>query len=177
MNIVMEMSGPQLIALGLAAVACGWDVRTRRIPQAITLGGALAAFAFHAVVGGWSGAALSVSGWALGLAIFFVPFALGGLGAGDVKLLGALGAWVGPGDVIWLALYAGVAGGVLAVVVSLARGYLSTALANVHLLTSHWMVNGVRPLNELTLEHSHGPRLAYAVPILAGTMVRLLWLH
>ena len=172
----MQMNVAQLIGLGLAAVACGCDLRTRRIPQVLTLGGALAGFAFHFASGGWSGAALSVAGWALGIAIFLAPFALGGLGAGDVKLLGALGAWFGPGDVIWLALYAGVAGGVLAVLVSLATGYLSHALANVRLLITHWTVNGVRPLPELTLQHGRGPRLAYAVPILAGTMVRL-WLR
>jgi prepilin peptidase CpaA len=158
-------------------VACGWDLGTRRIPQAVTLGGAVAALLFHAASSGWTGAMLSGSGWALGIAIFFVPFALGGLGAGDVKLLGALGAWVGPGDVIWLALYAGIAGGILAVLVSLARGYCAEALANLRLLTTHWMVNGIRPLPELTLEHSRGPRLAYAVPIFAGTMVSILWLR
>ena len=172
----MQMTAAQLIGLGLAAVACGCDLRTRRIPQVLTLGGATAGFAFHFASGGWSGAALSAAGWALGIAIFLAPFALGGLGAGDVKLLGALGAWLGPGDVIWLALYAGVAGGVLAVLVSLATGYLSQALANVRLLITHWIVNGVKPLPELTLQHGRSPRLAYAVPILAGTMVRL-WLR
>lgn len=172
----MQMTAAQLTGLGLAAVACGCDLRTRRIPQVLTLGGALAGFAFHLASGGWSGVALSVAGWALGIAIFLAPFALGGLGAGDVKLLGALGAWLGPGDVIWLALYAGVAGGVLAVFVSLATGYLSQALANVRLLVTHWTVHGVRSLPELTLQHGRGPRLAYAVPILAGTMVRL-WLR
>jgi prepilin peptidase CpaA len=172
----MQMTAAQLIGLGLAAVACGCDLRTRRIPQVLTLGGALAGFAFHVASGGWSGVALSAAGWALGIAIFLAPFALGGLGAGDVKLLGALGAWLGPGDVIWLALYAGVAGGVMAILVSLATGYLSQALANVRLLITHWTVNGVRPLPELTLQHGRSPRLAYGVPILAGTMVRL-WLR
>jgi prepilin peptidase CpaA len=172
----MQMTVAQLIGLGLAAVACGCDLRTRRIPQVLTLGGALAGFAFHLANGGWSGGASSAAGWALGIALFLAPFALGGLGAGDVKLLGALGAWFGPGDVIWLALYAGVAGGVLALLVSLATGYLSEALANVRLLITHWVVNGLGPLPGLTLEHGRGPRLAYAVPILAGTMVRL-WLR
>ena len=172
----MQMTTAQLIGLGLAAVACGCDLRTRRIPQVLTLGGALAGWVFHFASGGWSGAALSAAGWALGMAIFLAPFALGGLGAGDVKLLGALGAWLGPGDVIWLALYAGIAGGILAVLVSLATGYVSQALANVRLLITHWTVNGIRPLPELTLQHGRGPRLAYAVPILAGTMVRL-WLR
>jgi prepilin peptidase CpaA len=176
MNNTMEMTLSQVIALGLAAVACGCDIRTRRIPQLLTLGGAAAGFAFHIAIGGWSGASTSAAGWALGIAIFLAPFALGGLGAGDVKLLGALGAWLGPGDVIWLALYAGIAGGVLALAVSLATGYLSRAVANVRLLITHWIVNGVRPLPDLTLEHGRGPRLAYAVPILAGTVVRL-WLR
>jgi prepilin peptidase CpaA len=172
----MEMKVAQAIALGLAAAACGCDLRTRRIPQVLTLGGAAAGVAFHLVGGGWSAAAGSVAGWALGIAIFMPPFALGGLGAGDVKLLGALGAWLGPADVVWLALYAGVAGGVLAIGVALATGYLSRALTNLQLLLTHWSVNGIRPLPELTLQHARGPRLAYAVPILAGTMVRL-WLR
>jgi prepilin peptidase CpaA len=172
----MPLTTAQLIALGLAAAACGCDLRTRRIPQVITLGGAVAGVLFHLGSGGWSGAGWSVAGWALGIAVFLAPFSLGGLGAGDVKLLGALGAWLGPGDVLWLALYAGVAGGVLAVAVSLVTGYFLRALTNVCLLVMHWRVNGVRPLPELTLEHGRGPRLAYAVPIFAGTMVRL-WLR
>jgi prepilin peptidase CpaA len=170
------MTVAQLIGFGLAALACGWDIRTRRIPQLLTLGGALAGVIFHVVTGGWSAGASSVAGWAIGIAIFLAPFALGGLGAGDVKLLGALGAWLGPTDVVWLGLYTGVAGAILALVFSLATGYLSQAIANVRLLLTHWRVNGVRPLPELTIEHGRGPRLAYALPILAGTMVTL-WLR
>ncbi len=170
------MTVAQLIGFGLAALACGWDIRTRRIPQLLTLGGALAGVIFHVATGGWSAGASSVTGWAIGIAIFLVPFALGGLGAGDVKLLGALGAWLGPTDVVWLGLYTGVAGAILALVFSLATGYLPQAIANVRLLLTHWRVNGVRPLPELTIEHGRGPRLAYALPILAGTMVTL-WLR
>jgi len=170
------MTDAQLISLGLAATACACDLRTRRIPQVLTLGGAAAGLVFHVLNGGWSAGAASIAGWAVGIAIFFVPFALGGLGAGDVKLLGALGAWLGPADALWLGLYAGVAGGIMAVLVALATGYFSQAIGNVSLLLTHWLVNGVRPLAEVTLEHSRGPRLAYAVPILAGTMVTL-WLR
>ncbi len=170
------MTAAQLIGLALAAVACGCDLRTRRIPQMLTLGGAMAGLLFHVVTGGWSAGAWSLAGWAVGIAIFLVPFALGGLGAGDVKLLGALGAWLGPGDALWLGLYTGVAGAILAVLVSLVSGYLPVAISNLRLLLTHWRVNGVKPLAELTLEHGRGPRLAYAVPILAGTMVTL-WLR
>jgi prepilin peptidase CpaA len=170
------MTAPQVVCLGLAVVACVWDLRTRRIPRLLTLGGAVAGLLFHLASGGASAGAFSAIGWLLGIAVFLVPFALGGIGGGDVKLLGALGAWLGPTDVIWLALYTGVAGGLLALLYSLVRGYLSQAVTNVRLLLTHWRVNGVRPLPELTLERGRGPRLAYAVPILAGTMVTL-WLR
>ena len=169
------MSVAQVISLGLALVACGWDLRTRRIPQALTLGGALAGLAFHVVSGGWNAGLGSTMGWAVGIAIFFVPFALGGLGAGDVKLLGAIGAWLGPMNALWVGLYAGAAGGILAIFVALTKGYLFEAVGNVGMMLAYWRVTGVRPLPEMTLEHGRGPRLAYAVPILAGTMVTL-WL-
>jgi prepilin peptidase CpaA len=170
------MNVPQMVTLGLAAVACGWDLRTRRIPQVLTLGGALAGVMFHLVSGGWSAAIASSAGWAVGVAIFFLPFALGGLGAGDVKLLGAIGAWLGPMNAVWVGLYAGAAGGLLAIFVALTNGYLFQAVGNVGTMLAYWRLNGVRPLPEITLEQSRGPRLAYAVPILAGTMVTL-WLN
>ena len=169
------MGVAQVVSLGLAVVACGWDLRTRRIPQALTFGGALAGLAFHLMNGGWSAGLGSGVGWTVGIAIFFVPFALGGLGAGDVKLLGAIGAWLGPMNAVWVGLYAGAAGGVLAIFVALTKGYLFQAVGNVGVMLAYWRMHGVRPLPEITLEHSRGPRLAYAVPILAGTMVSL-WL-
>jgi prepilin peptidase CpaA len=170
------MTAAQMITLALAVVACGWDLRTRRIPQMLTLGGALAGFAFHVWNGGSTAGVASATGWAVGIAIFFVPFALGGLGAGDVKLLGAIGAWLGPMNALWVGLYAGVAGGILAIFVALTKGYLFQAVGNVGVMLAYWRLNGVKPLPEITLEHSQGPRLAYAVPILAGTMVTL-WLR
>jgi prepilin peptidase CpaA len=170
------MTVAQVVSLALAAVACGWDLRTRRIPQVLTLGGALAGFAFHVLSSGWNAGLASAAGWAVGIAIFFLPFALGGLGAGDVKLLGAIGAWLGPMNALWVGLYAGAAGGVLAIFVALTKGYLFQAVGNVGVLLAYWRLNGVKPLPEITLEHSRGPRLAYAVPILAGTMVTL-WLR
>jgi len=98
------------------------------------------------------------------------------LGAGDVKLLGALGAWCGPGPAVWLALYTGIAGGVLALGVALQRGYLRTALKNMWLLFMHWRVAGLRPLGEVSLSGGESPRLAYAVPILIGTAM-MIWLQ
>jgi prepilin peptidase CpaA len=167
---------PAAAALTIATAACVTDVAWRRIPNALTLGGAAVGLAVAAVLGGWPATLAALAGWSVGLAVFLPIFLLGGLGAGDIKLLAAFGAWIGPGEVIWVALYGAIAGGVFAIALALARGYLRTALRNVYMLLTHWRVAGVGPVAGLTLEGSSGPRLAYALPMAAG-LVLTLWLR
>ena len=63
-----------------------------------------------------------------------------------MKLVAALGAWMGPIDALWLALYTAVAGGLIGVVYALARGYLRTALSNIGVIGNHWMFSGFQPV-------------------------------
>ena len=170
------MSLIHFVVLGIAAVACVWDLRTRRIPNVLTFGAAACAILFHLATGGLQGGLASAGGWVVGVAVLFAPFALGGMGAGDVKLLGALGAWLGPSDALWLTLYTGTCGALVALVFAAIHGYLPQALRNIWLLLSYWRVMGLRPMAELTLHAGTGPRLAYAASILAGT-VATLWLR
>ena len=165
----------QIAAIVLAIVAALWDLKSRRIPNVLTFGSALAAIIVHAYFGGLPGAGWSVLGWLVGLAFFLPFFALGGMGAGDVKLLAALGAWLGPGATVWVALFSLIAGGVLGLVVALAYGYLTQAFANILWMFQFWRSEGPRPVPEVTLATHKGPRLAYAVPVFAGLMVTL-WL-
>jgi prepilin peptidase CpaA len=166
----------QSVALVLVVIAAGWDLATRRIPNLLTFGAALAAFVVHGYVTGWSGLGTSLAGWAVGFAFFFPFFALGGMGAGDVKLLAAVGAWLGPAATVWVALYSGIAGGVMGLGVAVFSGYLKQAYTNLFGLLMYWRVGGIRPAPELMLSSQKGPRLAYAVPVLAGLMVTL-WLR
>lgn len=166
----------QIAALALAALACAVDLRTRRIPNVLTFGAAAGGLLFHLATNGIAGGIESAAGWAVGAAVLFVPFALGGMGAGDVKLLGALGAWLGPSDALWLALYTGVAGGVMAITFAASTGYLREACSNIWSLIGYWRAVGVRPMTGLTLQTGRGPRLAYAAPILAATVVTI-WLR
>ena len=166
----------QGVALGVVVVAAVWDIASRRIPNVLTFGAALAGFAVHAYIGGWSGAGLALSGWLVGVALFFPFFMLGGMGAGDVKLLGAVGAWLGPVAIVWVALYSSIAGGVMGLAVALWWGYLTQAIVNLGWIFRFWRTVGPRPVPEMTLATHKGPRLAYAVPVFAGLMVTL-WLR
>jgi prepilin peptidase CpaA len=170
------MTAVHIFSLSIACVACVTDLRTRRIPNPLTFGAALAGCLYHFATGGFEGLGQAALGWLLGLIVFLLPFALGGLGGGDVKLLAALGAWLGPADALWLVLYTGVAGGVMAIGVAAIHGYLGTAMRNIKLLLCHWQVAGLRAMPEITLESSRAPKLAYAFPILMG-LVATVWLR
>jgi prepilin peptidase CpaA len=163
-------------ALIIGTAACITDLHSRRIPNWLTFGAAAAAFAFHFANGGPAAAQQAAAGWATGLFLFMPLFLLGGMGAGDVKLLAALGAWLGPSAAFWMAIYASMSGGVLAVIVALRHNYLGTAIKNVGALAKFWWLFGIRPMSTLTLERGNGPRLAYAIPVFLG-MVMAIWLR
>jgi prepilin peptidase CpaA len=169
------MQANQVVVVILGAVACVCDLRTRRIPNILTFGGAALALVYAAVASGPGGALASLGGWAIGAALFFPMFALGGMGAGDVKLAACLGAWLGPAASLFIALYSALAGGIMAVAVALATGYFRQMFRNVWLLLAHWRVVGIRPLPEVTLEGSRSPRLPFALPIAAGALAAIWW--
>ena len=157
----------------ITVVAAITDLRCRRIPNALTFTGALLGLIFSVVAYGGAGALSSVEGWALGLALWLPFYALGGMGAGDVKLLACVGAWVGPEAVIGVAIHASLAGGAFALLVALRHGYLRRAIENIWVLLVTWRALGIGPIDSVTLESSKGPRLAYAIPTLAGTLVAM----
>jgi prepilin peptidase CpaA len=169
-----SVSNAAIVLVGV--IACVTDFRSRRIPNVLTFGSSAAAVVFYSITNGWAGLGTSLAGLALGCALFLPWFLLGGMGAGDVKLLAALGAWAGPVNAVWIALYAGIAGGVFAVIVALFRGYLAEMFRNLWGLLAFWRVMGVQPHPELTLRTGRGPRLPYAFPITAGAVV-VLWLR
>jgi prepilin peptidase CpaA len=172
----MTLTFPSLAALVVALIACVTDVRSRRIPNVLTFGAAAGAFGFFLAGQGLAGLGWAAGGWAVGLVMFLPFFALGGIGAGDVKLLAALGAWLGPGAAVWVALCAAVAGGPMAIAVALSSGYLRESFANLRGLLLFWRVAGLQPHPVLTLENPTTVRLPYALPIAAGLMVTL-WLR
>jgi prepilin peptidase CpaA len=167
----MSMTLEASVIAGLAVVAAAGDIRTGRIPNVLTFVSAAAAFIFSMTQSGVWGLGSSVLGYVVGLALFFPLFAVGGMGAGDVKLLAAFGAWLGPIGVVWAALWASLTGGILALVVAAWNGYLTTAMRNLAGILAVWRVVGPTRIEGLTLADAPAPRIAYAVPIGVGAVI------
>ena len=104
---------PLLLSLGIA----GWDLKSRRIPNYLTFGGALAGLGFQLGFYGLGGLLDGLAGLALGLVVLMLPYLLGGMGAGDVKAAAALGAWLGLERALLLFIYMAMSGGLIIVVV------------------------------------------------------------
>lgn len=77
-------------------VAALLDLRSRRIPNWLTVPFLFVGFAFQIVWQGWEGLTFALVGFATGFGVLFVLWLIGGGGGGDVKLMAALGAWLGP---------------------------------------------------------------------------------
>ncbi|MFO1040400.1 MAG: A24 family peptidase [Planctomycetaceae bacterium] len=82
-----------MIFTGMAMVT---DVRTRKIPNWLTVSGFLSGLMFHSFVQGLPGFQFSLLGFATGFGLLLILWIIGGGGGGDVKLMGAVGAWLGP---------------------------------------------------------------------------------
>jgi prepilin peptidase CpaA len=124
------ISSPALAALVAGVlIATVVDLRTRRIPNELTA--ALAGIGLGLAATGISGLSVwgSVGGFALGFLLMMPGHALGATGAGDVKLMAAVGSVMGPGLVVSAFLFTAIAGGVLAVVVAARRQRLAATLA------------------------------------------------
>jgi prepilin peptidase CpaA len=105
-----------LLALVLA-VCVVTDVRSRKIYNAVLGPAYLAAFASNTALGGWPALKGSLLGFVTGLGILLIPSFLGGIGAGDVKLLALVGAMKDTGFVLEAAVYMALAGGLIALLV------------------------------------------------------------
>lgn len=99
------------------AVATVIDLRSQRIPNILTVPTALVALAYHLLIQGPQGLWFSLAGLGVGFGLMLSPFLLRVMGGGDVKLMAAVGAWVGPQLVLVAFLLTSLAGGVYALAV------------------------------------------------------------
>lgn len=161
------MSFAALAAGVLAATVI--DIRTRRIPNTLTAAMALVGIGLAATELGGISLGASAVGFVIGFALMLPGHALGATGAGDVKLMGAVGAIVGPGMVVNAFLFTAVAGGVLAVAVALRRRRLSATLAG----TARMIAAPAGTKREIESATSSS-RFAYGPAIAVGSVLAAL---
>ncbi|MBN6188056.1 prepilin peptidase [Aneurinibacillus sp. BA2021] len=161
--MIVEIKIMLLIFLLTAAVYM--DIRYRRIPNLVTLPGIAVGLLLNAVQG-WDPFVSALGGFLTGTALLFIPFALGGMGAGDVKLLACIGAFFGVRFVLVTAIFMGLVGGVLALFFMLKDGTLRMTCRRLI-----WMfagMAGTHPLFRTETNPGKAGAFPYGIAIVIG---------
>lgn len=160
------MTATFAVLVVLLAVATATDLRHRRIPNALTAAGILVGLGLGLAQGQLAGSFL---GLGAALAIGFPLFALGALGGGDAKLLGAVGALLGPTSLVSALLYAGLAGGAMALLQAIRRGTIVPLLMRT-LDLGLWAITWGRRGMRLSLDAPGAVSVPYGAAIAVGTL-------
>jgi prepilin peptidase CpaA len=125
----------QIALLGLTGIAAITDGYSRRIPNALVVAGFLVGLCLNTWLAGWAGLQQSLLGFGLAVLIYVPLFVLRAMGGGDVKLMAAAGAIVGPRDWFTLFILASLAGGAIALGMLMTRSAFGPAFGNIlHIL-------------------------------------------
>ena len=149
-------------------IAAAWDIRFKRIPNWLTYPSMIVALSYHFISGGVEGFLFSLGGAVAGMAILIIPYLMRGMGAGDVKLVGVVGAFLGVGKMFVALLWTAVVGGFYAIGLLIYCVYLKRAPEP--RLSAAYPYNG--PENSTSsIAKLRKPSLCYGVAIAIGTIL------
>ncbi|KIQ25682.1 peptidase A24 [Variovorax paradoxus] len=174
--LASDLRMPVLLALLVVASVSDW--RSYRIPNWLTFGGALFAVVYGTLAARTpvAGAMNAFGGLIVGFAAMLIFYAIGIMGAGDVKLMAMAGAFLGPQQTLMAVLFTFIAGGVAALAFAIHRRRLGPMLDNVRAAAQGMVMStiaGVRPNESLRVSRSVG-KLPYGICIGAGTTAQVL---
>ncbi|HEY9723748.1 MAG TPA: A24 family peptidase [Oscillatoriaceae cyanobacterium] len=159
--------------LGIVIIAMVTDLQTRKIYNWLTFPAMLVGLVLNIALGGVSGLESSLIGLAAGSLLFVVGFLMGAMGAGDVKLMAAVGLWLGWPHTLAAVVYVTVAGALVAIVSATANGSLPKLLNNVKWFFLGLIIPGAKAT--VALGDSAAPPVPYGVSIAIGTALALLF--
>ena len=157
-------------AVLVASAGAVSDARSARIPNWLTYSGLAAALVLRFAVLGWVGLKSGAAGILVAGGLFFILFILGAMGGGDMKLMAAVGAWVGSAQVVAILLTAAFAGGFLAVVYIIFGRRGRQTLWNLVELIRFWLTSGLQPHPALNVRESGSQRVPFGVAIAMATL-------
>ncbi len=149
------------------------DYKEHRVPNWLNAAIAAAGFTAQGWFFGWEGLATGAFGLLVGFAVLIIPWLMNGMGAGDVKLMMAIGVWLGPGLTLFSFCVGGVIGGIVAVVMILATGRFWKAYANMATIACK-ISSRSTIFSEFGSARSFGDTsqlLPYGVPLTIGTLM------
>ena len=151
---------PVVVAVLAASYALVTDVRSRRVPNWLTAGGFVAGILLNLLAFGPQGGLSALGGGALGFALLIPFYLMGVMGAGDVKLLAACGALLGPQSLLSVATAGALVGGLMSLMILARRGRLTLALHEMFVMH--------------TIPTPSGAKAPYAVAIASGVYLAVL---
>lgn len=160
-----------MFALGVTLLA-GWvDFRTRKIPNWLTVPALLLGIGMHIVVAGWPGAKTSLEGAGLALVLLLPLVLLRGLGAGDWKLMGAVGAFLGPLMFLFVLVGSLLVSGLMAIVAMLRAQRVGETLRNMWVLVRGFFSFGLRVNPKISLDNPTLLKVPFGVAVAVSTLV------
>ena len=179
----------KFVLLLLLALSVRLDIVERRIPNKLTIPVILWGIVTAGIFSGFNGILFSISGFLVGLAVFFIPFAMGGLGAGDVKLMAAVGSLLGWKLTVYSALLTAITGGIIVIGYTIYTGKFVVMITNMGIHFIKWILyiiylathsDGVdrryKSLSVLRVDEEK-TYIPYGVAIAVGTLIVLAGYH
>lgn len=159
---------PTVIVLAVTTVT---DLHSRRIPNVIVLPFLVTGVVLSLSLNGWRGISQSLLGVALAACTFGIISLMGGMGMGDVKLCAAIGAWIGPSQLLVALVLTGIIGGFMAVCWAAAGGFLGELFSSTGDLVFGWKKRGCHSDPVIILSNPSRRKMPYAPAIALGTIV------
>ncbi len=150
------------------------DLYQRRIPNLVTGPAILMALLTHGYIGGLDGFLFSLQGLLLGFIIFLIPYLLGGMGAGDVKLMSVVGAVLGWGQTLMALLFIAVCGGIIALGMMISQGTTRQTLSRLFMALLFLGAHGDSSLLKVNKENTQ-EGIPYALAITGGVSLFFIY--
>jgi prepilin peptidase CpaA len=162
-----------ILLAALLTIAVVNDLRFQKIPNILTFPAMVAAIAYNSWFSGLEGFLFSIEGIGLGMALFIAFHLLGGMGAGDVKLMGAVGGFLGPEGVFIAFLFTAFTGGIYSLAILAYHGYLRGTLKRYGTMFKSFILT--KKIVYVSASNKESKlRLCYGVPIAMGTLLTFL---